>query len=227
MARPVAKPRTPLLAVGYVRVSTDEQGASGLGLAAQRQAIREECSRRGLQLVAVHEDVASGGSRTKRPGLTAAIAHVQSLPGGLLVVAKLDRLSRSLLDFAALMDEGHSQGWSIVALDVGLDTSTPQGEVMVGVLAVFAQFERRLIGERTRAALAILRAQGVRLGRPPLLDRATRARVRRLRSRGWTLQAIADRLNDDGVCAPAGGRWDRAAVRRACAATKAPASSAA
>ena len=209
-----------------MRVSTDEQGASGLGLEAQRQAIREECERRSLELVAVYDDVASGGSRTKRPGLDAAITHVRGLPDGLLLVAKLDRLSRSLLDFATLMEEARSLGWSIVALDVGLDSSTPQGRAMVGVLAVFAEFERAMIGQRTRAALAVLRAQGVQLGRPPLLDPATRSRVRRLRSRGWTLQQVADRLNAEGVAAPAGGQWDRAGVRRACLA-RAPTSAAA
>ncbi|HZQ03692.1 MAG TPA: recombinase family protein [Gaiellaceae bacterium] len=211
----VGKPKTPLVAVGYVRVSTDEQGVSGLGLQAQRQAIEEACRGRRLELAGFAEDVSSGKSRERRPGLDAAITQARS-SGGLLVVAKLDRLSRSLLDFVTLMEEARAEGWSIVALDVGLDTSTPQGRMMVAVLATFAEYEREMISQRTRDALAVLRARGVRLGRPPLLDPAVRTRVRRARARGATLQAIADRLNADGVTAPAGGRWDRAAVHRAC-----------
>ena len=84
-----------------------------------------------------------------------------------LVVAKLDRLSRSLLDFAALMERGRKRGWNLIALDLGVDTSTPSGEMMASVLATFAQqFERRLIGQRTKDALAVKRSQGVVLGRP-------------------------------------------------------------
>lgn len=83
-----------------------------------------------------------------------------------LVVSKLDRLSRSLVQFAELMERSRRKGWSLVALDLGVDTSTPAGEMMASVLASFAQYERRLIGQRTRDALAVKREQGVRLGRP-------------------------------------------------------------
>ena len=87
------------------------------------------------------------------------------------MVAKLDRLSRSLLDFAALMEQARSSGWNLVALDLGVDTSTPAGEMMASVLATFAQFERRLIGQRTKDALAVKRAKasssGVRVRSAP------------------------------------------------------------
>ena len=89
-----------------------------------------------------------------------------------LVVAKLDRLSRSMIDFTALMATAQKQGWALVALDCAVDTTTPAGEAMANVLATFAQFERRLISQRTREALAVKRAQGVRLGRPPTLPQA-------------------------------------------------------
>ena len=79
------------------------------------------------------------------------------------MVAKLDRLSRSMLDFAALMNAAQKQGWALVALDLGVDTSTPYGEMMANVLATFAQFERRLISQRTKEALAQKRAAGVQL----------------------------------------------------------------
>jgi DNA invertase Pin-like site-specific DNA recombinase len=92
-----------------------------------------------------------------------------------LVVAKLDRLSRSMIDFTGVMAKAQKQGWALVALDCAVDTTTPAGEAMAHVLATFAQFERRLIGQRTREALAVKRKQGVRLGRPQDLGAADHA----------------------------------------------------
>src|SRR4051794_11100207 len=112
--------------VGYVRVSTGEQAESGAGLEAQRQAIRMECDRRGWELVAIHEDAAASGKSLKnRPALAAAINQVESGEASTLVVSKLDRLSRSLLDFAGLIARATEKDWNLVALDLGLDLSTP------------------------------------------------------------------------------------------------------
>jgi DNA invertase Pin-like site-specific DNA recombinase len=195
-----------LTVVGYVRVSTEEQSDSGAGLEAQWRTIREECQRRGWQLAAIHEDVASGRALTRRPGLTAALGALDGRRAAVLVVAKLDRLSRSLLDFAALMERGRRSGWALAALDIGVDTTTPSGEMMANVLAVFAQFERRLIGQRTREALAVARHQGIRVGRPRALPDATVAVIRRRRARGATLAAIAAELNERGHATGHGGR---------------------
>ncbi|MGH2500086.1 MAG: recombinase family protein [Candidatus Limnocylindria bacterium] len=206
----------PLTVVGYVRVSTDEQLDSGAGLEAQRRAIRDECQRRGWVLAAIHEDVASGRVLAGRAGLKAAVAALDGLQAAALVVAKLDRLSRSLLDFAALMERGRKAKWAIVALDIGVDTTTPSGEMMANVLAVFAQFERRLIGQRTREALAVKRLQGIRLGRRPVIPRSTIAAIRGARSRGRTLAAIAAMLNKKTVPTAHGGkRWYVSTVRSA------------
>jgi DNA invertase Pin-like site-specific DNA recombinase len=198
----------PLTVVGYVRVSTDEQFDSGAGLEAQRRAIRDECQRRGWRLADIYEDAASGRALTGRSGLKAALAALDGRVAKALVVAKLDRLSRSLLDFAALMERGRRSGWALVALDLGVDTTTPSGEMMANVLAVFAQFERRLIGQRTREALAVKRSQGVRLGRPPVLAEEILRRIRRERSHGRSLAAIAAALNSDDIpTAHDGRRW--------------------
>jgi DNA invertase Pin-like site-specific DNA recombinase len=203
-----------LTVVGYVRVSTDEQLDSGAGLEAQRQAIRRECERRGWKLAEVYEDAASGRAITGRQGLKAALTALDGHRAAALVVAKLDRLSRSLLDFAGLMEQSRRKGWALVALDIGVDTTTPSGEMMASVLAVFAQFERRLIGQRTREALAVKRQQGVRLGRPPVLTREFVASIRRQRARGRSLAAIAIRLNADRVPTAHGGRaWHVSTVR--------------
>ena len=130
------------------------------------------------------------------------------------MVAKLNRLSRSLLDFALLMERSQREGWSIVALDLGVDTTTPGGEMMANVMASFSQFERRLIGERTSAALQAAKARGQRLGRPRQLAQGIVRRIVRERDKGVTLAAISDGLNSDGVATAQGGaKWYPATVR--------------
>ena len=133
---------------------------------------------------------------------------------GRLGVAKLDRLSRSMQDFTGLMARAQREGWALVALDCAVDTTTPAGEAMANVLATFAQFERRLIGQRTREALQIKKAQGVKLGRPRQLPAKVRQRISRERAKDRTLAGIAQGLNDDRVPTAHGGRqWYASTVR--------------
>lgn len=203
-------------AIGYLRVSTDEQADSGAGLAAQRAAIEAEAAHRAWELVAVEVDAgASGKSLAGRPALARALTGVTNGVGDVLLVAKLDRLSRSLLDFAGLMARSQSEGWSLVALDLGVDTSTPAGEFMASVMASAAQWERRIIGQRTRDALAVKRQQGVRLGRPPSIPEHVAEAIKAARDEGLTLRAIADRLTDQGVPTATGAsRWSASTVQR-------------
>ena len=206
--------------LGYVRVSTDEQSDSGAGLEAQRRAIKAECKRRGWQLVEVIEDAGFSAKDLKRPGIQAALLALERGDEKALVAAKLDRLSRSMIDFTGLMAKAQKQGWALVALDCAVDTTTPAGEAMANVLATFAQFERRLISQRTREALAVKRSQGVRLGRPPTLDTRTVSRIRRERKRGRTFAAIAEGLAADEIPTAHGGRWHAATVRAVLARSK-------
>lgn len=199
--------------IGYGRVSTLEQAESGAGLEAQRGAIEEECRRRGWELLRIEEDALSGRD-LRRPGLERARASCREAEAAGIVAAKLDRLSRSVVDFGELLEEARRHGFNVVALDFGLDLSTPQGELVANVLMSVAQWERRILSERTRDALAVRRAQGVQLGRPPLVSTDVLRRVRYLRRRGWSFERIAIRLNADGISAPEGGHWDRAATRR-------------
>lgn len=200
--------------LGYVRVSTSEQADSGAGLEVQRQAILAECERRGWQLVEMVEDAGYSAKSLKRPGIQSALARLKDGEAEALVTAKLDRLSRSMLDFAGIMADAQKQGWSVVCLDLGVDTTTPTGEVTANVLASFAQFERRLIGQRTKDALAVKRAEGVTLGRPRSLPESVRSRIISERQGGATLTAIADGLNGDRVATAQGGRkWWPSTVR--------------
>jgi DNA invertase Pin-like site-specific DNA recombinase len=131
-----------------------------------------------------------------------------------LVVAKLDRLTRSVRDAAELLERASRQGWALVALDIGVDTTTPSGEAMANVMAVFAQLERRLIGQRTREALAVKRMDGVRLGRPPEVPRAIVERILSARRAGNGWSAIGRDLDADRIPTAQGGkRWYPGTVR--------------
>ena len=194
--------------IGYVRVSTGEQAVSGAGLDAQRNMIEAACEGRGFTLSQVIEDAGVSGKTLARPGLALALELVETRQADGIMVAKLDRLSRSLLDFAALTERSRKHGWTLIALDLGVDTSTPQGEMMANVLATFAQFERRLIGQRTKDALAVKRAQGQVLGRPRVIDQALRERIRSMRlDDHLSLAAIARVLSSEGVATAHGGEW--------------------
>ena len=214
-------------AVGLYRVSTSEQGQSGLGLEAQRAAVRAFAAAQGWTLVAEFSDVASGRD-DRRPGFRAALARCRQL-GAVLVAARLDRITRRAHTLSQLLEDGYS----IRAADMpGAD------DLMVRIYAAVAQKERELIGERTRAALAAAKARGTVLGgdrgyRPsagPDSGAAALARrraaaqaahrlaleVERLRGEGvGTLQGLARALTARGVPTPSGtGAWTHTTVAR-------------
>jgi DNA invertase Pin-like site-specific DNA recombinase len=203
--------------IGYLRVSTDEQAESHAGLDAQRAAILAEAHRRGWAAHEIRwiEDPGFSGKDLKRPGISQALEALRRGEAGTLVVAKLDRLTRSMSDFAPLLARAATEHWALMALDVNVDTSTPTGEAMAHVVATFAQLERRLIGERTREALRAKVARGERLGRPRVTDDAVVSRVRKMRAAGATLRSIADALDADQVKTSQGGRcWYPSSVRK-------------
>ncbi|MGP4054139.1 recombinase family protein [Mycobacterium sp. 4D054] len=202
--------------VAYIRVSTDEQATSGAGLDAQRAAITAEADRRGWTIVAWHADegISGGKGIEHRPGLAGAVAAVELGDAAGLLAAKLDRISRSVLDTAKLMERARRGGWELVTCDLAIDTSTPAGEATASMMAVFSQLERRLISQRTREALAVKRAQGVRLGRPSKLPTEIVERILADRRAGLSLAKIAAALNSDAVPTAQGGKcWYPATVK--------------
>jgi DNA invertase Pin-like site-specific DNA recombinase len=204
----------PSRAVGYLRVSTTEQADSGAVLAAQRAAIEAECTRRGWELVETYTDAASGKSLAGRDALCNALAAVEGGAADVLIVSKLDRLSRSLLDFAGLMGRAQRKGWVLVALDLGIDLSTPAGEFLASVMGSAAQWERRILGVRTREGLAAKKAAGVRLGRRSTLPPEVIGRITSERAAGRSMAAIARDLTTDQVPTGQGGRaWYASSVQ--------------
>ena len=200
--------------IAYLRVSTAEQGKSGLGLEAQRQALRLEADRRGWSDVEFIADDGFSAKNLTRPGIQNALAKLAGRSRNTLLVAKLDRISRSLFDFTGLLERARHEGWTLVALDAPVDPSSPSGEMLVNLLAAFAQFERRLIGQRTRDALQVVKGRGQRLGRPVDLPEPVRRRIVQQRQAGASLYQIADALTAGEVPTARGGlRWYASTVR--------------
>lgn len=211
----MAKRNTSDVVLAYLRVSTEEQAVSGLGLADQRAAIASESERRGWQSVEYVTDDGFSAKSLARPGIADALDRLRAGKAGVLVVSKLDRLSRSLLDFAQLMATAEREGWRLVVLDMQIDTTTPSGALMAHVLSAFTEYERRVIGARTSAALQQLKASGKRLGRPRVMPESVTERIVSERGQGATLAAIANALNADSVPTARGGaRWYPSTVKR-------------
>lgn len=213
--------------VAYYRVSTKRQGASGLGLDAQREAVRRFVG--GGDLVAEFEEVESG-KRADRPALDAALRECR-LRGATLLIAKLDRLSRSVAFLSRLMEVGTD----FRAVDM-----PDANRLMLHVMSAMAEHEREMISQRTKAALKVARDRGVRLGGRRgghrIEDHGSEGRLRsieirsakagkrsddvhnaigRLNTEGVSsLKGLARALNDRSIPAPRGGKWSAGQVKR-------------
>src|SRR6266849_4350780 len=216
-------------ALGYVRVSTDEQAERGLGLEAQRQRIRAYCEMKGLHLTTIFEDPGlSGGkplgSRSAGGRLLAEARRTKPV----VVVARLDRLFRSVADAAQTICEFDRHGIELVAICEGFDMTNPYGRAMAQMASVFAELERAMIRERTRSAMSVKRSRGERIsGHAPFgwdfgvggrlvanaREQKVIARMRRLRAEGLSYRGIAVRLDDEGILPKRGKRWIHTTVK--------------
>jgi DNA invertase Pin-like site-specific DNA recombinase len=206
---------------GYLRVSSREQGATGLGLQAQKEALSAAAAHRdGWQLATVAVEIASAGNVRRRPVLTSLLDDLDAGRYGVLVVSRLDRLARSVGDFATTLDRAKRNGWELVCLDPAVDMTTPYGKAMAGVAAVFAELERELISQRTKEGLAVAIASGRMRARnleQEYGDRAVIDRIVRLHSppHSYSLNEIRATLEAEGVpTRRKGGRWTSTQVRR-------------
>lgn len=197
----------------YLRVSTDQQAESGLGLGAQRARLKAEAAHRGWDVM-WFVDEGYSAKDLNRPALTEALDALAAHELDGLVVAKLDRLSRSVVDFSNTLNTAKKQKWSLVLLDLGVDTSTPNGELVAGLMAQIAQWERAVIGQRTKEALQAAKARGQRLGRPRATPDAVVARVVAL-SADLSPSQVARVLTAEGVATTRGAaEWRPSTVRR-------------
>lgn len=205
--------------VGYLRVSTREQAEDGHGLDAQRSMITAEAERRGWKVTWCIDEGLTG-LNDNRPGLKAALRLVRRHKADALVVAKLDRLSRSMQDFARMLNTSKRQRWALIALDLNVDMTSPEGRLVAHILAAVAEWESARIGQRTRDGMAEAKlAKGHTYGRTSVVPPEVVARIVAEREAGTTLAAIAAALDADDVAPPgAGQRWYASTVGRLIAA---------
>ncbi len=205
-------------AIGYIRVSTEQQADEGVSLAAQRAKISAWCELNDYELVAVYEEAISGKNIGKRPQFQTALAELKK--GMALVVHKLDRLARSTRDCIDIADELKSTGIDLVSITEKLDTSSAMGEFFFTLIAALGQMERKIIGERTKLALAHKKAIGEKYAPVPFgykeiegrlevvkAEAQIVAEINRKRAAGSSLHSIARELNEQGVIGKQGGKW--------------------
>lgn len=213
MTRPPKAHKAPVKVIGYVRVSTFEQASEGYSLAAQRERLTAYATLYGLELLDVLEEQGSGKD-LQRPQLQNALAMLASGAADALLVAKLDRLTRSVKDLGALIEKHFGEGKaSLLSVADNIDTRSASGRLVLNVLGSVAQWERETISERTAQAKAEMRAQGVFQGgavpfgwrvnedrtlTPIPEEQATIARAGELKAQGLVLRAIAARLASEG-----------------------------
>jgi site-specific DNA recombinase len=220
--------------VGYVRVSTEDQAREGVSLAAQRAKLAAYAAALDLELVAVREDAGVSASTLERPGLQAALGDLREGRADALLVAKLDRLTRSVRDLGLLLEEYFARRYGLLSIADAVDTRTAGGRLVLHVLASVSQWEREAIAERTSDALQHLRRGGVRLGGEALgwrrlaredadgrrvveadaAERGTAERIAELRRSGASLRAICARLAAEGRATKRGGAWAPATVAK-------------
>jgi site-specific DNA recombinase len=216
--------------LGYVRCSTVEQAEEGLSLQAQRSRIAAWCEATGAELVEVVEDGGVSGTRSliDRAGGSriASLLAVRNPSVDAVVVARLDRLGRDAAETLSYLRQFAKGSLGLVSVADRIDLGTPQGRAMAQMSAVFAELERALIAQRTADALAELRSRRQVYGAIPFGwnragDRLVRdegeqrviARMKRLRTRGFSYDRIARSLNRSDVPAKQGGIWHAMAVR--------------
>ncbi len=180
----------------YARVSTDGQSVEN-----QLQELATVAERHGWEVVTTFTDEGVSGARGRdgRPGFDALCGAVARREVDLVAAWSVDRLGRSLQDLVGFLGELRAKGVDLYLHVQGLDTSTPAGRAMFGMLGVFAEFERAMIQERVRAGLERARARGRRLGRPPALTHRQRRQLRQDREAGMSLRALARKY---GTTAP-------------------------
>jgi len=202
-------------AFGYLRVSTRDQADQGHSIAAQEKAILDEVDRRGWSLLEMVRENGSAGRGKHRPELERVLAALDGGDADVLLSTRLDRLSRSSIDFNSMLERAQRKNWNIVLTELGVDFETAVGKMVAGILAQVAEFERDLLSERTKDGMAAAKEKGIAIGRPRELEARTRRRIARERSRGRSYAAIANGLNDDQVeRAHGGAAWHASTIRQ-------------
>jgi len=200
-------------AIGYVRVSTDKQADHGVSLEAQEAKIRAMATVQGAEIIELIVDGGESAKNLNRPSMERLLALVDQRQVQTAIIAKLDRLTRSVKDLAELLERFQKRGVSLVSVAESLDTGSAAGRLVINIMTAVSQWEREAIGERTRDAMQHKRSNGERVGNiaygfrlgekgkqlePDPNEQAVLSAIRELRARRGTLRGIADELNARG-----------------------------
>ena len=209
-------------AIGYARVSTDRQAEQGVSLEAQEAKIRAMATVQGADLLEVIVDGGESAKNLNRPGLRRLIAMVNDGKIDAVIVAKLDRLTRSVKDLCELLELFEKRKVALVSVAESLDTGSAAGRLVITIMGAVSQWEREAIGERTRDALRHKRTSGERVGNirfgfrlspdgkhvePDPGEQAVLTEIRHLRQNGHTLRGIAAALNQRALRTRRGSAW--------------------
>jgi site-specific DNA recombinase len=216
-------------AIGYVRVSTDKQAEAGVSLEAQAGKIRAMAAVHSAELLDVIVDGGESAKSLQRPGMERLLALVDSREVQAVIVAKLDRLTRSVRDLCELLERFERRGVALISVAESLDTSSAAGRLVLNIMTAVSQWEREAIGERTRDALSHKRSNGERVGNiaygyrlsgdgthlePDEAEHAVVVRIATLRQARKTLREIARDLNQRGCRTRRGSEWRHEYVKR-------------
>ena len=209
-------------AIGYVRVSLPKMAERGVSLAAQTEKIRGMAAVQDLELLDILVEPGETAKNLDRPAMQRMLAMVDSRAIDTVIIAKLDRLTRSVKDLAELLERFSRRGVSLVSVAESLDTATAAGRLVLNIMVSVSQWEREAIGERTKDAMRHKRSKGERVGTVPFgyrlasdgieleADAAEQdilSRIQGMRAAGHTLRQIADELNRQGYTTRRGTAW--------------------
>lgn len=220
--------------VGYVRVSTDRQADAGASLEAQSERVRAMAVVQGRVLDDLIVDAGESAKSLERPGMEHLLALVEARSVDMVIIAKLDRLTRSVADLAELLRRFERRGVTLVSVADSLDTGSAAGRLVLNIMVSVSQWEREAIGERTRDVLQHKKADGQRVGtvpygfrvasdgrslEPEASEQALLAQMQRQRDRGQSTRAIAAALNGAGHRTRRGSPWRHQYIHAALART--------
>jgi site-specific DNA recombinase len=209
-------------AIGYVRVSTEKQADFGVSLEAQTAKVQAMAVVQGAELAEIIIDAGESAKSLNRPGMARLLSLVDAGAVDTVIIAKLDRLTRSVKDLAELLERFTRRGVSLVSVAESLDTGTAAGRLVLNIMTAVSQWEREAIGERTRDAMHHKRANGERVGTVPFgyrtaadslhlevdpAEQGILSRIRELKAAGNTTRQIADELNRQGFTTRRGTAW--------------------
>ena len=216
------------VAIGYVRVSTEEQATEGVSIEAQSGKLRQYAALYDIDLVDIVVDAGVSGETLKRDGLQRALAALKAGEATALLIAKLDRLTRSVVNLGQLIDE-YFQEHQLLSVVDHIDTGTANGRFLLNILASVAQWQREAIVEQTVTSLGYMKAQRRTYNHVPLgfrdcdgllvevdEEQLIVAEVLEMRDSGASLHAVARDLNERGIIGKRGGRYYASTIRAIC-----------